>query len=181
MVHSSGTFPIREWTLANAKSKPSGAFITKNVIYLISIEVIAEFTNDVVKLSLHDEENSTFAAWVLMRHALSNSTYSMSRLFKASVTGSIAVSVEMESGAASFKLIKGSHISLVPIGKEPDVTGWIASLRQAQRKDSSSIFRLIPNEVKFTNGIKYIQDTLMIRRTGIYFIAADVSVAMHGR
>ena len=171
---------MTELNMANTKGSLNDILIKKNTIYFVSIKLIAEFTTDAVELSICDEQNSTLTSWILMRHAASNSTYFLSGLFNTKVTGSVKVSIQLKSGN-SFTLIKGSHISLVPIGKGSDVTGLIASLNATLKINSSSMAKLLPKETRFSSGIKLMEDTVIIRRSGIYLITVDISVSLHGR
>ena len=180
MINESWTFPVTEWSMVNTKGKLNGIVIKKNIVYFISIKLIAEFTADAVELSICDAKNFTLTSWILMRHAISNSTYSLSGLFNANATGNIKASIHLKS-ESSFSLIKGSHITLVPIGKGSDVTGLIASLGATQKIRSSSMSKLLPREIRFSNGLKLMEDTVIIKRSGIYLITVDISVSLHGR
>ena len=167
--------------MVETKRKLNGVWVKKDVVYLVSMELIAELTADIVNLSIFDEVGSLQKACVLMRHSLSKSTHSLSGLFKATETGRLRVSIQFKNGKR-VKLIKGSRINLVPLGKESEVTGLIVLLGKNDDKEKSNIiYDLLPKETKFSNGTEVMQDTMIIRKTGIYFISADISVSLHGR
>ena len=166
--------------MINTKRKLSSVVIKRGLIYFVSVQIIAEFTTDVVQLSICDKKSSALKSWLLSRHTLSNSSYTLSGLFKAAITSEIQILVQLDN-LNTFKLMKGSRIDLVPIGKDTEIDGVIASLKHDGKRRKSFMFSLITRKQKFLNGMRHVDDTWIIRRSGIYLISTDVSISVRER